>query len=356
MDMKRGTKARRHEGTKGEEAHSLRASVPSCLRALLVLGLFIPIGCSGPAPAPPPPHVGGLSDFVSGQQALQGGDQKKAQSLLEKAVADNPNLITAHQVLGDLYKKQNDYTAASQQYDVFARLDPYNYRSHYDLALMYQLLHRLREAIVAYEQALVLAPRDLNSNMNLGLVYLATGQTDQAIAKLQFAVSLDPQSAAAQCNLGIALETAGRLGDAEAAYSRAIELDPSMTVAMIDLGANLNRQGRGQEAEVLLRSALKRENSASLHEQLGDALVLQHRDDDAMPEYDAALKLNPNDWQAINEVGLIQLRKYQAGLTLDESLRLAAVASWQKSLSIHPDQPAIRGWVEQWSQNGKVLP
>jgi protein O-GlcNAc transferase len=322
----------------------------------LWLALLTLSGCADPAPAPPPPHVSGLDDYLSGAQAYQTGDYDKAQILLEKAVQQNPDMIVVHQLLGDTYRKETDYSRASDQYESFVRLDPYNFKSHYDLGLAYQLLGRLEAAAEAYLHALILSPRDLNTNMNLGLVYLALGRTNDAVAQLQKTVSINPRSAAAQCNLGVALETAGQLGKAELAYNRAIELDPSQMVALVNLGSNLVSQDRGREAAVVLSVAVRRVNTPAVHKRLGDALVLAREDDNAMREYQAALKLDAQYWPAMNQIGMIYIRKYQEGMTLDEDLRLSAVAIWRQSLSIRPDQPQIKQLAAYWNQNGRVVP
>jgi len=313
-------------------------------------------GCAGPAPTPPPPKVAGLENFNAGSAAFNSGETDIAQPLLEQSVRENPDLIPARQLLGDLYRKQRDYLKASDQYEVFTHLDPFNFKSHYDLALAYQLLGRLHEAINVYLQALVLAPRDVNSNMNLGIVYLDVGRTDDAIKQLQIAVAAGPNSAAAECNLGIALESAGQLQKAETAFRRAIELDPNMTIAVVDLGSNLIRQQRGSEAEIALRLALKKEETATIDKLLGDSLVIQRRDDEALPFYQTALQLDPRFWQAMDQLGQVLIRKYQTGGTIDEDLRTQAVAIWQKSLAIQPNQPAIRRLAEQWNQNGRFKP
>ena len=192
--------------------------------------------------------------------------------------------------------------------------------------------------------------------MNLGLVYLALGRTDDAVRQLQKTTAIAPRSADAQCNLGVALDAAGQPAKAELAYRRAMELDPKHATAMVDLGTNLVRQNRGKEAAAVLTAAVKKVNTPAVHKRLGDAWFLQRQDDTALNEYDAALKLDGQYWPALNQVGLVLVRKYQAGMTLNEDLRVQAVAVWEKSLALRPDQPQIRQWVAQWDQGGKLVP
>jgi tetratricopeptide (TPR) repeat protein len=326
------------------------------LSALLCAALLLIVGCADPAPIPPQPKVEGLDTYAAGVRALKDGNTHGAQTLLERAVEVNPNLTMAHQLLGDVYRKESNYAKASDQYAAYSRLDPYNFKSHYDLGLAYQLMGRLADAVDAYIQALLLAPRDLNANMNLGLAYLSLNRVDDAIRQLEFAVKIDPHSAAAECNLGVALETGGQLDQAQMAYRRAMELDPAQTFAMVDLGALLVRQGQGREAQTVLEAVVKKADSAVVRKRLGDSLVLQAQDDAAMQQYDLCLKIDPNYWPAMNEMGLIDIRKYQAGMTLHEDLRLGAVALWKKSLSLQPHQTQIQQLLDRWNQNGQMKP
>ena len=126
--------------------------------AAAVVGSAVCSGCAGPAPTPPPPRVVGLDRYVEGAKAYDAGDRDKALVLLEQAVKENPNLTMARVLLGDLYRKKNDYRHASDQYEAAARLDPYSFKNHYDLAIAYQFLDRLEESAAAYLKALALAP------------------------------------------------------------------------------------------------------------------------------------------------------------------------------------------------------
>ena len=324
--------------------------------ALLVCFMLCFGGCVAPAPTPPAPHIAGLDEYVAGAEAYDDGQTSRATMLLQDAVRVNPQLTMARQLLGDLYRRQRDYRRAIEQYEAASRLDPYGYKNQYDLAVTYQLLDRLEDAAAAYLRALKLSPHDLKSNMNLGLVYLALGKLNDALAQLQKATLISPDSADAQCNYGIALEAAGKLGKAEQAYQRALELNPHENVALMNLGINLLRQGRPREAEPVLARAAKILDTPLAHQRYGDALVLEGRDDDALLQYEIALRRDPQYWPAMNQIGLILIRKYQAGLTLDENLRMQAIAMWNHSLAIQPDQPLIRRWELKWEQGGKLIP
>jgi tetratricopeptide (TPR) repeat protein len=295
-------------------------------------------------------------DYVHGALAYQNGDTETALNDLNAAVHENPDLTMAHVILGDIYRQRKDYQDATVHYEVAVRLDPYDYKNHYNLGLTYQFLNRLQEAAACYLRALQLKANDLNSTMNLGLVYLAINQPDDALAMMQKAVQIDPDSASAHCNLGVILDAKGDLPAAEREYREAIELDSTSSVTYMNLAGNLIRQQRGKDAVGVMRDELKIADTTAARKRYGDALVLQGRDDDAYTQYAEALRRNPDYWQALNQTGLIILRKYINGAELDETLRKQAVAIWRRSLDLNPNQPQLQSLVNKWDQNGQAFP
>src|SRR4051812_16820000 len=109
-----------------------------------------------------------LQSYVQGVKAYQSGDTTKALSNLQEAVKKKSDLVMARSMLGDLYRSQSDYDSAREQYEIVARLDPYEYSNHYRLGLAYQLLEKFREAAASYLKALNLKPDDPQTNMYLG--------------------------------------------------------------------------------------------------------------------------------------------------------------------------------------------
>ena len=58
----------------------------------------------------------------------------------------------------------------------------------------------------------------------------------------------------------------------------------------------------------------------------------------------------------MNQVGLILIRRYEKGLTLDESLRQRALKVWGRSMEIEPHQPYLKALIDKYNQNGRVAP
>ena len=79
----------------------------------------------------------------------------------------------------------------------------------------------------------------------------------------------------------------------------------------------------------------------------GDALALTKRYDEAMKQYDIALKRDPRYYPAMNEKAFVLIRQYRDGLELDDEKRKAAVALWRDSLKVNGNQLPIRRQIEK---------
>jgi superkiller protein 3 len=312
-----------------------------CLAAAGALGT----GCSfGPK------QPSGIDRYVKAVQAYQSGDRDRAIANALAATRTNPDLVMARLMLGDLYRESGDYNGAVGQYEALVKLDPYTWSNFYKLGVSYQFLERLREAAESYSHALTLNPDDSNTNMNLGLVYLYLGNSDDSVKYCERATLLDPKSASAFSNLGVALDARGEFARAEAAYRHSLDLDPENTTTLLNLGTNLIAQNKGSEAVDIMERVIKMADIPLHRKRYGDALAKAGRYDEAVKEYEAALKLDPKYYPAMNEIGWSKIAEYRNNLELEDTKREEAIAMWNQSLSINPQQPKIEEARKQWSE------
>lgn len=285
--------------------------------------------------------LAGIDEYAQGAQAYRAKNYSVAFEHLHKAVSQNPNLRMAQAMLADLYRQKGDYRNAASHYEAASRLDPYSIANQYNLGVMNQLLRRFKEAAAAYLRALELDPRDVKSNMNLGTVYLSLGQNSDAINYLERATMIDGASADAWSNLGVAYDAAGRTTMAESAYRKALELKGASLAVMQNLGANLITQNRTAEAIAVMQQVVEKSDTASAHKVYGDALSQAKRYEEAIAQFDQALKIDPNYYPAMNGKGFALLGLYKMGMELDENKRQDAAALWKVSLRLNPQQPKV---------------
>lgn len=292
----------------------------------------------------------GVEQYIAGAQAYGRGDVRGAEQTLRQAVVENPNLIAARNLLGDLYRKQGDYHQAAAQYQALIQLDPYGPQNHYKLGLSYHFLKRIQDAIDSYQRSLALDPDYGPANASLGAAYLSEGKVPQAIEKLEHATRTTPDSAAAWSNLGLALDGAGQYQRAETAYRTALELDDQPSTRL-NYANNLISQGRPTDAIAILESVINRANSPIAQKRLGDAYAATKDYAAADTAYQSALKMNPRYTGAINAQASILIDRYRAGAQLDTELREQAVKLWKQSLSIDPTQTQVRQLVDAWGNS-----
>jgi tetratricopeptide (TPR) repeat protein len=311
-------------------------------------------GCAPKQPQPKEQQLVGVDLYVRGEQAYRKGDKDQALRDYLAAVEKNPNLRIAQARVAEIYRQRGQYEKALPHDQAVSRLDPYSFLSHYNLGLTYHLLNRLQEAAASYLQALDLKPSDMKSNMNLGLVYLALGKSDDSVKYLQRATELDPNSAVAWSNLGVALDARGDSARAESIYRKSLELDSASATALQNLAANLLAQGKAKEAIAVMEQVMPRVDTAGTHKRYGDALAMDARYDDAIREYDAAIKRDPRFYPAINEKAFTLMRQYRDSLELDDGKRRTAIDLWRQSLKVNPNQPAVRDQIEK-TQNSRLF-
>ena len=320
-----------------------------CAVALSTIGL-VGIGCASKTS----PQIKGVDKYVRAVQAYNAGDREKAINNLLAAARANPDLIMARLMLGDLYREGGSYEKAVDQYENLVKLDPYTWSNYYKLGVSYQFLDRLTEASTSYQSALKLNPEDPNTNMNLGLVYLYQGNADDAVKFTERATLLDPRSASAFSNLGVALDAKGEYARAEAAYRHSLDLDPENNTTLLNLGTNLIAQNKGEESVTILERVIATEKSPLHRKRYGDALAKAGRYDEAIAQYEEALKLDDKYTPAMNEIGFTKIAEYKNNLELDDSKREQAITMWNQSLAIKPDQDKIKAAVAEWSNQGEL--
>jgi len=314
---------------------------------VLMLVLAIVWGCAGSRPSGT--DIQAIDLYVQAVDAYHHGDRATAMAKLTTATQQNPDLLMAQSMLGDLYREQGLYSQALPHYETLATLDPYGTTTQYRLGLTNQFLNRLQQAAAAYLKSLDLHPRDPKSATNLGLVYMALGKMDDALEYTKKATEFDPKSASVWSNYGVVLDATGQTSEAEQAYRKSLELNRANEAILVNLGANLTRQKKSTEAINVLSQAVRHFDNAVTHKLYADALASGEKIDEALKEYDIALKKDPRYYPAMNQKADLLAHQYRAGLELDEHLKAAAIALWKQSLFINPQQPRIQATLQEWT-------
>ena len=211
----------------------------------------------------------------------------------------------------------------------------------------------LQEAIMRHR--LDKYPGDFSAHFNLGALELTRGNAAQATADLRAAVNARPEQPVALNTLGAALLTAGNVGEAVGMFERALRENAQYTNARYNLanalaerheweqaaiefrevlrespndagamahlgevlrlwGNDMAAAGRFQDAAAHYRECLGfRHDDAELHSDLGTVLAKQGRFREAVPEFEAAVRLDPKLEIAKHNLQAARARLEQAG-------------------------------------------
>jgi tetratricopeptide (TPR) repeat protein len=115
-----------------------------------------------------------------------------AQPIIEKAIALDPKIALAHDVLGFCYFRGGDYVQAAEAYKTASDLDPSRGRFAYDTALALERSNKPAEAVPYAERAAKIDPPVAVNHYLLGKLYGKLERKAEAVDELETAVRLDP--------------------------------------------------------------------------------------------------------------------------------------------------------------------
>jgi len=146
------------------------------------------------------------------------------------------------------------------------------------------------------ERAVAVQSKDLALLYTLGDAYLRAGQTEKARQIFQGLLDEEPDSSQYHAAMGNALIAAGRFEEAEASYQKAIENDfPGKAGVFLNkMGHACMLAGAFERAESAFRRAVDAFSEEPIFRcDLGDALVMLGRVDEAFRSYGDAVRVNP---------------------------------------------------------------
>lgn len=138
-----------------------------------------------------------------------------AEEHAQKAVALDPKLPMAHQLLGELYIYQSKIPEAITQFQKELEINPGNATTYYKLADAYSRVQKFEDAEKLLQRSIWLDATSTGPYILLGKVLEKKGETELAIRALKRALAMDPNNAIPHHLLGQAYRELGRTEDAE---------------------------------------------------------------------------------------------------------------------------------------------
>lgn len=218
---------------------------------------------------------------------------------------------------------------AQAQYAAIIKSDPNHPEALHFQGLLAHQTGRTQLALPLIERSLSLRPHNIHFLTNAGLIYQAVGDWKKVEAIYRELTRLQPANDMAWHNLGLALVEDDKIFEAEQAFRQAASLAGSNLEHWKNLGITLlklNRPGYAEEAlRCFERVVTADPNDAEGHNNMGIALGLLRRTDEAQAASRMAIKLDPRSWQPWLNLAQIHLKNdevekalevYQTGIEL----------------------------------------
>ena len=150
-----------------------------------------------------------------------------AEEYAHKAVALDPKLPLAHQLLGELYLYHSQIDEAIGEFRKELEINPGSATAYYKLADGYSRVQKFDEAERLLQRSIWLDPTSTGPYILLGKVLEKKGETELAVRALQRALAMDPNNPIPHHLLGQAYRDLGKNEEAERELKVAGQLEQS---------------------------------------------------------------------------------------------------------------------------------
>lgn len=139
--------------------------------------------------------------LVQGRKAFDAGSFSDAADEFRKAVAANPNGVTARVNLGAALAQMGDIAGAVEQYQQALRVDSGNASAHFNLGFLFAKLNQHEQAIAQFQAVLALNSNDADARFGLAQELEKSQRADEAFMELSRVVLTDPDNEDAMLEL-----------------------------------------------------------------------------------------------------------------------------------------------------------
>jgi Tfp pilus assembly protein PilF len=224
--------------------------------------------------------------------------------------------------------------------------------SHYIMAVMYDQLGEIDNAIAEYKKAIKADYKNAVIHLNLAASYIKKEQIPKAIEELKLSAELDPEAVEPHAILALLYSSGNKLDEAgreyEFALKNASKLEPKNIDIYKSLGAIYLQQKKFKDAEETFRLILNLSpDDAEAHFYLGGIYDEQKDRQKAEKELKKAIELKADYHEALNYLGYLYVEENRNLETAETMIR--------KALELDSDNGAYidsLGWL--YFKRGKI--
>ena len=179
--------------------------------------------------------------YMMGLNFVETKDSARAINSLQTAVENDPDLLEAWVILGNLFDKRNN-PIAIKYFDNALRIDPNNIDAVEAKAMHLYNVGKLNESIASYKSIQKIDRTYADPFYNIGLIYMELDSVPQAHDHFNIAVELDPTFKMAYYGRGLCAESKGDFKSARNDYEQVLNMDPNFLRAQKSLEELKNKQ------------------------------------------------------------------------------------------------------------------
>ena len=261
------------------------------------------------------------------------GRLDEAIAKVNHALAEDPNIVEGHTMLGNLYSKAKRYDEAVRAYQAALQLDPVHQGAAFSLALAYKQMGRLADAETGFARAQELDPRSGKNDWQLADLAMQRGDHAKASAVLEATLrDKKVDRPAFLVKLAEAQIEEKKYDEAARNLQQAIVARPDAAMAHYDLGLIAEARDERNLAIAEYQMELRRKNpSYRVSFNLAKLLVADRRPMEAITHFRNAVTANPQFAS-----GYLYLSK----ALLDSGDLAASEIAARKGLASNPDRQA----------------
>ncbi len=171
------------------------------------------------------------------------GKVDEALTKIQRVLKEDPDILEAHNILGNLYNKKDETEKAIESYQEALARDPEYKPALFSLASTYEELGRLEDAAAGFRRVLDIDPRDNTAGYRLATILAERKEFEPAVEVLSSIVELGVErppahNLLAECYIGLDNYVA-----AEASVRKALEMKEDLPSAHYNLALILEERG-----------------------------------------------------------------------------------------------------------------
>ncbi|KAK7097844.1 uncharacterized protein [Littorina saxatilis] len=239
---------------------------------------------------------------------------KKQQALddLNYIMKHNKTHAGAYRSMAEIYRKQDDLTMAVLNYSQAIKMNPTDHDAYFQRAQLYEQRGEKLLALEDYSNCMKLMPTRTDAIMKHGMHYFLNENWVSAINDFTELLRVDPLNAEGRLFRGRAHAKMSQWSAASEDLSSAIHLDPRKWEAFYHRACVLRKAHPKRALQDYSVSLLINDSEDNIMSYLHRGILYnaQGRPEDAIPDFEAVLKLNKDIACAHVNLGLIFMTKY----------------------------------------------